>query len=348
MQPPASAELGPRFTMKAALELLRMNTQEILSARNQKGFQDMQKEWIQLAYEVPDAMVDTIAEFLIELSSTGVGIDNRTLDTFSLDSLEETPTKTVTAYFQSDGDLDERIRDIKAFLVENGPNFPGFSYQDPTITRITDEDWSTSWKEHFKPLRVGKHLVVKPTWEDFPAGPKDILLNIDPGMAFGTGTHPTTMLCLTVLEKILSGLGTRGKSLTALDVGTGSGILTIAAAKLGIPHLYAIDIDPEAVQIAQENCLLNGVEERVTVSNTPLAMVSGGFDIVLANILAEDLVRMAPDLIAHLNPGGLLILSGILIEKETMVIDGYANSSMTLTEVSREGEWSCIVFQRKR
>jgi ribosomal protein L11 methyltransferase len=118
----------------------------------------MQKEWIQVSYEVPDAMVDAVAEFLIELSSNGVGIDNRTLDTFSLDSLEETPSKTVTAYFQSCESLDERIREIKAFLVGVGPNFPGFIYQDPIISKITDEDWSTSWKEHFKPLRVGKHL----------------------------------------------------------------------------------------------------------------------------------------------------------------------------------------------
>ncbi|MRR07794.1 MAG: 50S ribosomal protein L11 methyltransferase [Deltaproteobacteria bacterium] len=306
----------------------------------------MQKEWTQISCEVPDAMVDTIAEFLVELSSNGVGIDNRTLDTFSLESLEETPTKTVTAYFQNEKNLHEILRDIEAFLVENGPNFPGFSYQAPTIRTITDEDWSTSWKEHFKPLRVGKHLVIKPTWEDFPSDPDDILLNIDPGMAFGTGTHPTTMLCLTVLEKILSGLQTRGKSLTALDVGTGSGILTIAAAKLGIGQCTAVDIDPEAVRIAGENCILNGVEEKVTVSDTPLALISGGFDIVLANILAEDLVRMAADLIAHLNPHGFLILSGILIEKESMVINGYENSTMTLTEVSREGEWSCLVLRR--
>ena len=312
----------------------------------QKGFKIMQKEWIQLAYEVPDAMVDTIAEFLIELSSSGVGIDNRTLDTFSLESLEETPNKTVTAYFPDDGSLEEKIRIIKAFLAKIGPDFPGFSYQEPAIARITDEDWSTSWKEHFKPLRVGKNLVIKPTWEDFPAGPDDILLEIDPGMAFGTGTHPTTMLCLTVLEKILSGHRGKEKLLTTLDVGTGSGILTIAAAKLGISHISAVDIDPEAVKVAQENCLLNGVAEQVSVSDTPLAMISGSFDIVLANILAEDLVRMAPDLIARLNPGGLLVLSGILIEKETMVIDGYANSNMTLTEVCREVEWSCLVFAR--
>jgi len=306
----------------------------------------MQKEWIQLSYEVPDAMVDAIAEFLIELSSSGVGIDNRTLDTFSLESLEETPTKTVTAYFPSDGTLEEKIRIIKAYLVEISPDFPDFSYQEPAIARITDEDWSTSWKEHFKPLRVGKNLVIKPTWEAFPAGPDDILLEIDPGMAFGTGTHPTTMLCLTVLEKILSGQRGTETLLTALDVGTGSGILTIAAAKLGISHISAVDIDPEAVKVAQENCLLNGVAEQVSVSDTPLAMISGSFDIVLANILAEDLVRMAPELSARLNPGGLLVLSGILVEKETMVVDGYANSNLTLMEICREGEWSCILFTR--
>jgi ribosomal protein L11 methyltransferase len=154
------------------------------------------------------------------------------------------------------------------------------------------------------------------------------------------------MLCLSVLEKLLPGLRGKGKLLTALDVGTGSGILTIAALKLGVEHVTAIDIDPEAVRIASENCLLNGVEGKVAVSDTPLAMISGVFDIVLANILAEDLVRMAPELIARLSPSGLLILSGILIEKEAMVIDGYGNSPLTLTEISREGEWSCLVLQR--
>jgi len=291
-------------------------------------------------------MVDAVAEFLIELSSNGVGIDNRTLDTFSLDSLEDTPTKTVTAYFQNDEFLAEKIRQIEAFLTENGPIFSGFSYRAPTISTIKEEDWSTSWKEHFKPLRVGKRLVIKPTWEEFPATADDIMLDIDPGMAFGTGTHPTTMLCLTVLEKLLTDCRDAAKAMTALDVGTGSGILSIAAAKFGIGHITAIDIDPEAVRVAHENCVLNGVEERVSVSDTPLGMICGSYDIVLANILAEDLVRMAPELIARLNPNGFLILSGILIEKETLVIEGYADPSMTLTEAAREGEWSCLVLRR--
>jgi len=306
----------------------------------------MQKEWIQISCEVPDAMVDAVAEYLIGLSSNGVSVENRYLDTFSLDSVEETATKTVTAYFEKNETSEETVRKIEAFLAANGPNFTGFTFQPPTLTTIMEEDWSTSWKEHFKPLRVGTRLVIKPTWEDFSAAPDDILLHLDPGMAFGTGTHPTTLLCLSILENILSAAPGRNISMTALDVGTGSGILTIAAAKLGISHVTAIDIDAEAVRVARENCILNGVEERVTITTTPITELSGFFDIVLANILAEDLIRMAPYLIARLKPNGFLILSGILIEKEQMVIDGYANKAISLTEVAREGEWSCLIFRR--
>lgn len=291
-------------------------------------------------------MVDAIAELLMELSSNGVSVDNRTLDTFSLDSVEDTPIKTVTAYFEKNETIAKTVRNIETFLAANGPNFPGFVFQPPTLSTVREEDWSTSWKEHFKPLRIGARLVIKPTWEEFSAKDDDILLHIDPGMAFGTGTHPTTMLCLTVLEKILSGTTRQEPLMTALDVGTGSGILTIAAAKLGIGQVTALDIDEDAVRIARENCTLNGVEELVTVTDTPIGMISGSFDVVLANILAEDLVRMAPDLIARMKPNGFLVLSGILIEKEQMVIDGYIHPAISLTEVAREGEWSCLVFRR--
>lgn len=306
----------------------------------------MQKEWIQISCEVPDTMVDAVAEYLIELSSNGVGVDNRTLDTFSLDSVEDTPTKTVTAYFEKNEALEETVRKIETFLAANGPNFPGFVFHPPTLSTVREEDWSTSWKEYFKPLRVGARLVIKPTWEEFSANDDDVLLHIDPGMAFGTGTHPTTMLCLTVLEKVLSGAPGKDAPMTALDVGTGSGILSIAAAKLGIEQVTAIDIDAEAVRVARENCALNDVEELVTITDTPLEMISGNYDVVLANILAEDLVRMAPDLIERLKSSGFLILSGILIEKEQMVIDGYAYPAISLREVAREGEWSCLVFRR--
>lgn len=307
----------------------------------------MAKEWAQVSCEVPSGMVDAIAEYLVELSGNGVGIDNLVLDTFSLDTLEESAVKTVSGYFQADETLEERIREIEAYLAANGPSFAGFVYRKPSVTLITEEDWSSSWKEHFKPLRIGKRLVVTPTWENFSPTAGDVVLELDPGMAFGTGTHPTTMLCLSVLERLLSGSGEgEPQLLEVLDVGTGSGILSIAAAKLGVRSVTAIDIDPEAVRVAEDNCSLNGVTSAVTVSDTPLARICGDYDIVLANILAEDLVRLAPLLVERLKPKAFLILSGILIEKEELVKEGFANRNVTLTEVARENEWSCIVYRR--
>lgn len=307
----------------------------------------MTKEWAQVSCEVPSEMVDALADYLIGLSGDGVGIDNLVLDTFSLESLEESPIKTVTAYFPDDESLSDRIREISAFLAQNGPSFAGFVYREPAVSMITEQDWSTSWKEHFKPLRIGKRLVVKPTWEEFSPEAGDLVLELDPGMAFGTGTHPTTMLCLSVLENLLHGeIGNCLKSREILDVGTGSGILGIAAAKLGASGVTAVDIDPEAVRVARENCQLNGVSSLVTVSDTPLDRIPGHFDVVIANILAEDLVRMAPELTSRLRPGGFLILSGILVEKEDLVKEGFSNRELTLAEIAREDEWSCLVYRQ--
>lgn len=313
----------------------------------------MKKEWAQVSCEVPADLVDSLAEYLIELSSTGVSIDNLTLDTFSLDSIDESPIKTVTAYFTVDDFLEEKIREIESYLVKNVATCDGFEYRAPAVSRITDEDWSTSWKDHFKPLRIGNRLVIKPTWESFPATGDDIILELDPGMAFGTGTHPTTMLCLSILERILSGRNTESgsklkKNSSVLDVGTGSGILSIAAALLGAESVTAIDIDPDAIRVAMDNCTLNRVSAMVAASDTPLHLISGSFDIILANILAEELVRLAPELVQRISPDGFLILSGILSEKEELVVNGFSNYDVTLTEIAREGEWSCIVFRGNR
>lgn len=288
-----------------------------------------------------------MAEYLIEISGNGVGVDNLVLDTFSLDTIEEKSFKTLTAYFPADDLLEGKIRDIETYLAENGPSFRGFVYHKPSITFITEEDWSSSWKEHFKPLRIGMRLVVKPTWEDFSAAEGDVVLELDPGMAFGTGTHPTTMLCLSVLESLFSADDDAMKPREILDVGTGSGILSIASAKLGASRVIAVDIDPEAVRIANENCALNGVSSAVSVSDTPLEKIPGEFDVILANILAEDLVRMAPELTLRLKPGASLVLSGILTEKEDLVTDGFAGRNLELTEVARENEWSCLVYRLK-
>ncbi len=306
----------------------------------------MKRKWFQVTCQVPAGLVDTLAEYMIELSNNGVAIDNLRLDTFSLDSLEESPVKTVTAFFADDVSVNGGIRAIESYIIEITKEYSDFEYVPPVVASITEEDWSSNWKEHFKPLRVGSRLVIKPTWESFPETADDIILELDPGMAFGTGAHPTTLLCLSMLEKYLtSAMNSEAKTLSALDVGTGSGILSIAAVKLGVARVTAIDIDPEAVRVAEENCVLNKVDSSVSVSDTPLQVVQGRYDIVLANILAEELVRMAPELVRRMAPGGTLILSGILLEKEDLVLDGFAGFAVTLGEVVREQEWSCVVFR---
>jgi ribosomal protein L11 methyltransferase len=310
----------------------------------------MTKLWAQVSWEVPDSMTDEISEFLIELSPDGVVTENLTLDTFSLETLEEPFTRTVTAFFAADDTLEGKIAGVNSHLREVGPSFTGFLFKEPTISYIKEEDWSNSWKSNFKPARIGKQLVVKPTWEEYPDNPGDIILELDPGMAFGTGTHPTTRLCMEVLERIFFREGTfrdiPGMSpFHVLDVGTGSGILAIAAAKLGATHVLAIDIDSQALAVAKENIILNNAEKLVSVSDTPLAGVQGSYDIVVSNILAEELVKMAPELVKRVKRGGFLILSGILTEKEEAVLQGFSLPGITMAEITREDEWSCLTYR---
>jgi len=304
----------------------------------------MQTDWAEIACEVPADMVDTMADFLVELTGSGVGIENLHLDTFSLDTLEDTPTKSVKGYLPLDGSLEEmRIR-VEHFLADNGPSFEGFVYTPPIVSVVRNEDWANNWKVHFKPVRIGERLVIKPTWEEYQTLPGDLIIQIDPGMAFGTGAHPTTRMCLESLERIC--FNECGGKLpdSVLDVGTGSGVLSIAAALMGASRITAVDIDPEAIRVTLENLELNGVGHMVAASTTDLGALDGEYGVVVANILAEELVRLSSQLTAKVAPGGWLILSGILTEKEAFVCAGFPG--LTPVESPREAEWSCLTFRK--
>jgi ribosomal protein L11 methyltransferase len=304
----------------------------------------MQTDWAEIACEVPADMVDTIADFLVELTGNGVGIENLHLDTFSLDSLEDSPTKSVKGYLPLDDSLEEmRIR-IEHFLAETGPAFAGFVYTPPVVTVVRNEDWANNWKVHFKPVRIGTRLVIKPTWEQYQELPGDLVIQIDPGMAFGTGAHPTTRMCLETLERICFDECDGKLPASVLDVGTGSGVLSIAAALMGASKITAVDIDPEAVQVTIENLELNGVASLVAASTTNLCDIPGEYGVVVANILAEELVRLSAQLTAKVASDGWLILSGILTEKEEFVCAGFPG--LTLVANPREAEWSCLTFRR--
>ena len=289
-------------------------------------------------------MVDALADFLVELTGNGVGVENLHLDTFSLDSLEDTPTKTVKGYLPLDDSLEEmRIR-VEQFLAQKGPEFPGFAYTPPVVSVIRNEDWANNWKVHFKPVRIGERLVIKPTWEEYQKVAGDLVIQIDPGMAFGTGAHPTTRMCLESLERICFNESGGKLPDPVLDVGTGSGVLSIAAALMGATRITAVDIDPEAVRVTRENLELNGVADVVAASTTNLGDLPGEYGVVVANILAEELVRLADQLTAKVAPGGWLILSGILSEKEEFVCAAF--TTLTRTENPKEAEWCCLTFRK--
>lgn len=210
-------------------------------------------------------------------------------------------------------------------------------------SRVLEDDWAERWKVHFKPLRIGKRLLVVPTWEDARPAPGDLVIRMDPGRAFGTGHHETTRLCLVWLEGwVESWRDSRARSL--LDVGTGSGILAVAAVLLGAEHVMAVDNDPEAIEVAKENIELNGLSERVQTIEGSASNVSGRFDAVISNIQANPLIEMAKTLAERVAAGGRLVLSGILLEQRESVRAAYEKEGLRFLDSKAEGEWCLLVL----
>ena len=202
-----------------------------------------------------------------------------------------------------------------------------------TLQSVREEDWAENWKQYYKPFRIGEHMVVKPTWEPWDAQDGDLIIEIDPGMAFGTGTHETTAMCVALIEKYYRGG-------TLLDVGTGSGILAIAAARLGARGIVAVDIDPDAVRVAKENVAHNGLEPFIEVRRGDLLQgLSQQFDFAVANILAPVICMLAAPLKAHLTPGGRFVCSGIIAEAEEEVNAALLSAGYRIDEICRKGDW---------
>lgn len=311
----------------------------------------MSEGWVEVSYRVPAELVDQLAETLYELSGNGVCIDNQTLDTFSLDSITEPSIVTLKAYFEDTPEMAGLIKSASHQVDSLCSGNSGYSGAPPALNPVHQEDWATTWKQHFHASPVGRTLLLKPSWEAVEESEKRIVIEIDPGMAFGTGTHATTRLCLETLERIFDNslpfkAPLQPPPLSVLDVGTGSGVLAIAARKLGAGRISALDIDPEAVKVALENIHNNGIFNDIEISTTPLNLTTERYPVVLANILAEDLIRMASELSSRILPGGVIVLSGILVEREQGVLEAYQASGLTHIETMHQQEWSCIVLQR--
>ncbi len=212
------------------------------------------------------------------------------------------------------------------------------------LQQIDEEDWAESWKEYFWPQKIGKQIVVKPTWREYKQNNGEIVIEIDPGMAFGTGTHPSTSLCVEMLEKYLN------PDDSILDVGTGSGILLLAAAKLGAKNLSGIDIDEVAVKIAAENLIINGIEsDRFNITTGKIGTITkGGFDLIIANILTDVIIEIIPDVKRLLKDNGIFICSGIVEENKEIITRKLQSGGFEIFDITIKEKWAAFAAKSWR
>jgi len=257
----------------------------------------------------------------------------------------------VKTYLPLDGAADELRRRLEEGLWHLAQIHP---FPEPTISELAETDWAEAWKQHYHLLRIGRRLVIVPAWESYDPAPAEVAIRLEPGMAFGTGLHPTTRLCLLAIEQCLS----PGRAV--LDVGTGSGVLAIAAAKLGARPVLAIDADPQATAIARQNIALNGVADQIQVRHSTLPgggdlpvyfvldhplepLDAGQFDLVVVNILAPVIIGMAPALASRMAPGGRLIAAGLIDSQESEVIATLQAQGLQVVSRSQEKDWICLI-----
>ena len=206
---------------------------------------------------------------------------------------------------------------------------------------LKEEDWADCWKKYYKTLFIGEHVVIVPAWEKYEAKENDVIVKMDPGMAFGTGTHETTALCAELIEKYMP------KNSRVLDVGTGSGILAILESKLGANEVDALDIDPSAVKAAKENCLDNEVTNVNVRQSDLIKNASGVYDFISANIVADIILRMSNDVSDYLKEKGLLIVSGIIVSQAEQVENRFKEIGYTLIDKIDKNDWNAFVFQKQ-
>lgn len=319
-------------------------------------------KWHEITIYTTEEATEALADYMHRMGAGGVSIEesgslDRPRDT-SLGQWFEYPLNDIPegeaelkAYFAEEGtDIEQTLAEVRSF-VASLPSF-GLDAGKAEITwrTVDEEDWANSWKQYYKPVRISERLTVKPTWEEYTASDEEIVIELDPGMAFGTGTHPTTLLCLRTLEKVIQ------PGDEVIDVGTGSGILAIAAAKLGASRVLALDLDPVAVSSTQENVKLNQLTQ-ITVAESDLLSVLDHADkdqlgvtlpvqLVVSNILAEIIVTFTEDVYKALQSEGRFIASGIITAKEQLVTDKLIETGFVIEARYQEEDWVALVARK--
>lgn len=311
-------------------------------------------KWSEITIHTTNEAIEPISNILHEAGASGVVIE----DPFEL--IKEREDQFGEIYQLNPDDYPEEGVLVKAYLPinsflgetveaikENINNLVLFNIDiglnKVSIMEVNEEEWATAWKKYYHPVKISEKFTIVPTWEDYtPVHTDELIIELDPGMAFGTGTHPTTVLCIQALERIVK------KDDVVIDVGTGSGVLSIAAAMLGAESVLALDLDEVAVRSAKLNIKLNKVHEKTSVrQNNLLSGIEEQAEVIVANILAEVIVRFTDDVYRLLQKDGFFIASGIILQKKEEVKDAIIASGLEIIETVQMEDWVSITAQKK-
>ena len=309
-------------------------------------------KWCEISIQTSHEAVELIAEIFRDLGASGVVIEDPELvndyitsgkwDYTDIPIAKETEVVVEKAYLPVNGELEGRIQtlqqEIKALESRGVNTAPAVV----TTAELQDEDWSDTWKQYFHTEKPGERVVIKPTWEEYEPKDDEVVIELDPGAAFGTGTHATTSMCIRQLEKLVK------PGMTVFDVGTGSGILSIISAKLGAKNIQAVDYDDSVLKIVEENLEQNNVQDIISVAQSDLMQnVHGKAELVIANIIADIIIRLFDQLDEHLEQGGTLLTSGIIEDRiEDVLAAAEAHGYGVVERLENKG-WACITFKRK-
>lgn len=309
-------------------------------------------KWCEISIQTTHEATELIAEIFNDLGATGVVIEDPELvndyitsgkwDYTDIPIATETEVVTEKAYLAVDGELEGKLQtfkqEVKALEGRGVSIAPGII----TTSELADEDWSDTWKQYFHTEKPGDRIVIKPSWEQYEPQADEIVVELDPGAAFGTGTHATTSMCICELEKLVQ------PGMKVFDVGTGSGILSIIAAKLGAKDIQAVDYDDSVLKIVQENLEENHVENVISVAQSDLMQnVHGKANLVIANIVADIIIRLFDQLDEHLEEDGTLLTSGIIEDRIDDVINAATAHGYGVVKRMENKGWACITFKKQ-
>lgn len=310
--------------------------------------------WNEISVSTTTLAVEIISNIFIELGSKGVMIEDPSdfhlqgQDPLAWDYMEKEvfdfghEDVRVIGYFSSEEDINEKISEIEKRL----DYVKSLGLDTGTLEiykrEVKQENWENEWKKYFNVQKVSDSIVIKPSWEEYTAKEGEKIIDIDPGMAFGTGTHETTRMCINAIEKYMN----KGDSL--IDIGCGSGILSIAAAHLGAEKVIAVDLDKLAVKVSKENVDLNGFSNTIDVRYGDLTdVIDEKVDVIVANIIADIIAKLSENIADFIKDGGYFISSGIINDKKDFVISKLKENNFDIIEENNDGEWNCIVSKVK-